>query len=206
MRFVKVAQKVFQFQFPRIYSTERLEMENSAGSRCRNISKYSRESISSCITRCDRICFVQVVKRGELQREIGLILLREIYFLRADIDFGYFCSIALVEYLVKREIVSLFFLITSCFSRRDFAIKISWKLRLPTIVIIVVIFIKWENGNNMRTLRMLAHFSIPLILFSELSLQFIILRCDLYPVCRPAGSLFIYFCFLEQERMGDYTS
>lgn len=124
-------------------------MENSASSRCRNISKYSRESVPR-VTRCDRICFIQVVKRGGFQREMGFTLLREIYFLRTDIDFGYFCSIAVEEYLVKQEIVFLLFfffflLITSCFSHRDFLIKIRWKLRLSllsTIVVIVVIFIK----------------------------------------------------------------
>lgn len=112
------------------------------------MSKYLQvqSGIGSRVTRCDRICFIQVVKRGGFQREMGFTLLREIYFLRADIDFGYFCSIAVEEYLVKQDIVFLlFFLLITSFSHRDFLIKIRWKLRLSllsTIVVIVVIFIK----------------------------------------------------------------
>lgn len=94
---------VFQFQFPKVHSTERLEIENSASGWYRNISKYGRHDV----TRCDKICFIEAVKRGELQWEIGFVLLREIYFLKADIDFWYlYSSTVAVKSFVKWKIAS----------------------------------------------------------------------------------------------------
>jgi len=83
--------KVFQFQFPRIHSTERLEIENSVSGWYRNISKYDRGNRHD-VTRCDRICFIEAVKRGEPQREIEFVLFRKSIFSRVDIDFRYLYS------------------------------------------------------------------------------------------------------------------
>lgn len=98
--------KVFQFQFPRVHSTERLEIENSANGWYRNIPKYGSGNRYD-VTRCDRICFIEAVKRGEPQREIEFVLLREIYFLKADIDFRYLYSCTVtVDSFLQRKILS----------------------------------------------------------------------------------------------------
>jgi len=106
--------KVFQFQFPRIHSTERLEIENSVSGWYRNISKYDRGNRHD-VTRCDRICFIEAVKRGEPQREIGFVLFRKSIFWESILIFGiYILAQSLLILLFNAKLFLLRLFLTNC--------------------------------------------------------------------------------------------
>jgi len=185
--------KVFQFQFPRVHSTERLEIENSASGWYRNIPKYGSGNRHD-VTWCDRICFIETVKRGEPQREIEFVLLREIYFLKADIDFRYlyFCIQLQLILFSNEKFSPLKLFLPILFLIILITISSWWKLKFYQFYhffchIIVTIFIKL-NDKHLTTIlvwniRLFLAFTI---LFSsyDRSLLFNSMICILFAVQR----------------------